>query len=310
MKRKSLALLLTLTLCLGLLTACGSSASASGGATASSAMAVTETMDTAAEAGFSYSNTDGADFSAVRANAKLILRANVEAEATDFEATDGAIQQLTAQAGGYIESSAVGGSVGYRWANYTLRVPQEKFEAFLSQIGDTCHVTYTNRETTDVTEQYYDTEVRLATQATKQERLLALLEKAEKMEDIIALEGALADVNYEIETLTGSLRHYDNLVGFSTISLNLNEVRDLTAVQETPSFGSELKQAFLSGSRGFVNFLQGLLLLLAACWPFLVVLIAAIMIVLFLLRRRKIARRNALDAEINDQCDQNEKETK
>ena len=128
--------------------------------------------------------------------------------------------------------------------------------------------------------------------------------------NIIALESALADVNYEIETLTGSLRHYDNLVGFSTICLNLSEVRDLTAVQETPSFGSELKQAFLSGSRGFVNFLQNLLLLLAACWPFLVVLIAAVIAVLLLLRRRKIARRNALDAEINDQCDQNEKETK
>lgn len=308
MKRKFLALLLMLTLCLSL-TACGGSAAS--GATA--AEAAPQAMDSAADvegAGFSYANAGGADFSAVRANAKLILSANVEAEATDFETTDGAIQQLTAQAGGYIESSAVGGSVGYRWANYTLRVPQEKFETFLSQIGDTCHVTYTNRETTDVTEQYYDTEVRLATQTTKQERLLALLEKADKMEDIIALESALADVNYEIETLTGSLRHYDNLVGFSTICLNLSEVRDLTAVQETPSFGSELKQAFLSGSRGFVNFLQNLLLLLAACWPFLVVLIAAVIAVLLLLRRRKIARRNALDAEINDQCDQNEKETK
>lgn len=312
MKRKILALLLILTLCLGLLTACGGSASSGTDAAASAPTAefASQAMESTADAGFVENGAGGADFSAVRANAKLILRANVEAEATDFEAADGAIQQLTAQAGGYIESSAVGGSVGYRWANYTLRVPQEKFETFLSQVGDTCHVTYTNRETTDVTEQYYDTEVRLATQTTKQERLLALLEKAEQMEDIIALESALADVNYEIETLTGSLRHYDNLVGFSTICLNLSEVRDLTAVQETPSFGSELKQAFVSGSRGFVNFLQNLLLLLAACWPFLIVLIAAIMIVLFLLRRRKIARSNALDAEINDQCNQNEKETK
>ncbi len=312
MKRKILALLLILTLCLGLLTACGGSASSGTDAAASAPTAecASQAMESTADAGFVENGAGGADFSAVRANAKLILRANVEAEATDFEASDGAIQQLTAQAGGYIESSAVGGSVGYRWANYTLRVPQEKFETFLSQVGDTCHVTYTNRETTDVTEQYYDTEVRLATQTTKQERLLALLEKAEQMEDIIALESAMADVNYEIETLTGSLRHYDNLVGFSTICLNLSEVRDLTAVQETPSFGSELKQAFVSGSRGFVNFLQNLLLLLAACWPFLIVLIAAIMIVLFLLRRRKIARSNALDAEINDQCNQNEKETK
>ena len=49
------------------------------------------------------------------------------------------------------------------------------------------------------------------------------------MEDIISLENALADCEYEIDSLTGSKRHYDDLVGFSTFSVTLDEVQTLTA---------------------------------------------------------------------------------
>lgn len=308
MKKRLFALLLAFSLCGGLLTACGGGSDAAASAPAASA----PTADVAESAG-STSNgfknySSQADFSAIRENAKLILRADIEAEAKDFDASEAAVQELTAQAGGYIESSSIGGNIGYRWANYTLRIPQEKFETFLDQIGDTCHVTYTNTESTDVTESYYDTEARLATQKTKQERLLVLLEKAEVMEDIIALETALADVNYQIESLTGTLRHYDSLVGFSTITLNLNEVRDLTAIQETPSFRSELKQAFISGSRGFVDFVQELLLLLASCWPFLLALIVAAAILITVLRRRMPKPKLHIRTDILKHKDEDNKE--
>lgn len=312
MKKRLFAGLLALTLCAGLLTACGgSSAAVTMPSEAPSAAAPKEEsmmMDSSSN-GFSGSTASGADFSAIRENAKLILRATVEAEAKDFETSESAIRELTATAGGYIEASSVGGNVGYRWANYTLRVPQEKFESFLQEIGNTCHVTHTDTSSTDVTDSYYDTEARLKTQTTKQERLLALLEKAEKMEDIIALETALADVNYEIESLTGTLRHYDSLVGFSTIMLNLYEVRDLTAVQEEATFASELKLAFISGSRGFIEFVQNLLLFLAGCWPFLIALAILIPLLVMILHRRPRKERLSIRTDIfNKKKDEEPKE--
>lgn len=57
------------------------------------------------------------------------------------------------------------------------------------------------------------------------------------MEDIISLENALADCEYEIDSLTGSKRHYDDLVGFSTFSVTLDEVQTLTATPEGSGFG-------------------------------------------------------------------------
>lgn len=265
MKRRGICAVLALLLLLSL-TACG--ASGGNAATTGDAAASAENgaaMDTAA-------SESTADFSAVRKNAKLILSADLTLETQDYDGTCAALEQLTAEAGGYIESSGNAGEKGSRTANYTLRVPQEKFETFFAQIGETCHVVSANRWSEDVTEQYTDIETRLATLQTKHERLLALLDQAAKMEDIISLENALAECEYEIDSLTGEKRHYDDLVGFSTFTVSLREVQTLTAVSEGTGFGAQLAQAAKNGLGGLTVTVRGLILMLVTLWPVLVLL--------------------------------------
>ena len=265
MKRRWLCVVLALLLLLSL-TACGASGDSSASTGDAAAPAENGTaMDTA-------TSESTADFSAVRENAKLILSADLTLETQDYDATCAALEQLTAEAGGYIESSGNAGEKGSRTANYTLRVPQEKFETFFAQIGDTCHVVSANRWSEDVTEQYTDIETRLATLQTKHERLLALLDQAAKMEDIISLENALADCEYEIDSLTGEKRHYDDLVSFSTFTVSLREVQTLTAVSEGTGFGAQLAQAAQNGLGGLTTTVRGLILMLVTLWPVLVLL--------------------------------------
>ena len=265
MKRRWLCVVLALLLLLSL-TACGASGDSSASTGDAAAPAENGTaMDTA-------TSESTADFSAVRENAKLILSADLTLETQDYDATCAALEQLTAEAGGYIESSGNAGEKGSRTANYTLRVPQEKFETFFAQIGDTCHVVSANRWSEDVTEQYTDIETRLATLQTKHERLLALLDQAAKMEDIISLENALADCEYEIDSLTGEKRHYDDLVSFSTFTVSLREVQTLTAVSEGTGFGARLAQAAQNGLGGLTTTVRGLILMLVTLWPVLVLL--------------------------------------
>ena len=142
------------------------------------------------------------------------------------------------------------------------------------QLGDRAHVVYSSRSSEDITEQYTDIETRLATLQTKHERLLALLDQAGKMEDIISLENALADCEYEIDSLTGSKRHYDDLVGFSTFSVTLDEVQTLTATPEGSGFGAQLTQAAKTGTRGLVDSVRALILGIVMFWP-VVLLLAA-----------------------------------
>ena len=261
MKKRLLPLFLVLLLSLS---ACGSSS----GGTANSAAAGDASADNGwAEAAMDAADTaGGADFSAVRRNAKLILNADLSLETQDFEKSAADIEKMTAEAGGYIESSGTYGDTGSRSANYTLRVPQEKFEQFYAQLGENMHVVSRSRSSEDVTEQYTDIETRLATLQTKHERLLSLLEKADKMEDIISLENALADCEYEIDSLTGSKRHYDDLVGFSTFCINLREVQTLTATADGTGFGAQLTQAAKTGARGLADVVRGTILGVVMFW--------------------------------------------
>lgn len=293
MKKRLLPLFLALLLSLS---ACGSS---SGGSDSSASAGNASADNGWAEAAMDAADTaGGADFSAVRRNAKLILNADLSLETQDFEKSAADIEKMTAEAGGYIESSGTYGDTGSRSANYTLRVPQEKFEQFYAQLGENMHVVSRSRSSEDVTEQYTDIETRLATLQTKHERLLSLLEKADKMEDIIALENALADCEYEIDSLTGSKRRYDDLVGFSTFYINLREVQTLTATADGTGFGAQLSQAAKTGARGLADVVRGTILGVVMFWPAVILVIAGTAAGVILYRRRKAKRLAAWNAQM------------
>ena len=198
-------------------------------------------------------------------NAKLIREADLNIQTTEFDQAVTQLETLVVEMGGYFQSASLDGG-SYRNVNanrrgeYTIRIPAENYEKFLGQSGQLGYVTYRNETSQNVGEQYYDTEARLKTQKTKQARLLDLLAKAETMEDIITLENALSDVEYEIEQLSSTLNRYDSLVGFSTIRLSLTEVHKVdeqTGV--TDSLGQRMSKGFSSSVTGLVEGVQDVL---------------------------------------------------
>ena len=103
------------------------------------------------------------------------------------------------------------------------------------------NVTYRNIYTDDVTLSYVDTESHLKALRTEQETLLGLLEKAETVENIIAIQSRLSEVRYEIESYESRLRTYDDQIDYSTVYLNVSEVERETQVkEETP--GEEISR--------------------------------------------------------------------
>lgn len=225
-------------------------------------------------------------------NVKLIYRANIDMESTEFDTALQGLNELVARLGGYYENSELNNYASYRHGYYTVRLPAEHFEAFLSAVGELCQVNNLSRSAEDVSERYYDTESRLETQKTKLARLQDLLRQAEDMEDIITLESAISETELAIEQLTGTLRKYDSLVNYATVTISLTEVYKLTEVEQPViGFGAKLGQAFRSGSAGFVDGLQRFLLGVARGWIgwliFLIIVIAVVLIVLRIRRRQK-----------------------
>lgn len=298
--KKRTALALCLSTLLLLCSACGGGSSAnaaSGDTTASSAAAVENGssggmgMDlelyepSAPQESQSAAVAEGEDGGgSVYQNreAKLIRRAELSIQTTQFDQAADALSALVEQCGGYFERSSVyAGS--YRDANarrsgeYVVRIPAEKYADFLSAAGNLGYVTQLTESSEDIGEQYYDTESRLRTQRTKLERLLELLEKAQTMEDIISLENALSEVEYQIEQYTSTLNRYDALVSFSTFNIYLDEVSKVTEeVGETASLGSRMAAGFRSSLEGLVNGSQQLLIWVSYNFIVLALLAAAV----------------------------------
>ena len=295
MKRKSLLLAIILILTI-LLTACGSSASYE----ANDMMAEAPSYGTSSGGGLKgevESPFYESDIYTSDSN-KIIRTANLTIQTTEFDAAVEALNKLTGEQGGYFETAEVEGGGYYdkyarRSAYYVVRVPKENFVAFRDGTGSIGHVYSISESTQDVGETYYDTEARLATLTTKRDRLLALLEKAEVMEDIISLENALADVQYEIDKHTATLRKYDSLIGYSTFYIRLNEVVEVSnepSVKE--SFGSRFIASLKAGFEDFDEGLQNFAIWFARNLIGLIIFVA-IVIVVIVVCRRQVRRRRA-----------------
>lgn len=168
-------------------------------------------------------------------NRKLIRTFNLDVETLEFETFISDLKSEVSSLGGYIENSSVSGnSYNYssnRNASFTCRIPSDKLDEFINTIGGLGNITYSYEDTTDVTLQYVDTEARIKSLQTEYDQLLELLAEAENIDTIILLQQRLTDVRYQLESYQSQLRTYDNLVDYSTVHLNVNEVKRVTAAE-------------------------------------------------------------------------------
>lgn len=292
MKRRSLAGLAALLLALAL-AACGGGAADSAVSTDASVAMDDVQMEAPMETAYggeSYETASAmaAEDGAVRA-VKMIRTATLSMETTAFDDAVAGLSGLTERLGGYYENSSIwSGGSGYRWADYTVRVPAERYRAFLEQAGGLCHLISSDESQKDVSEVYYDTQGRLKTQQIKLERLQALLAKAERMEDIITIESAISETEQQIDDLSGTLQHYDALVDYATVYISIQEVYKLSNVEEVPdSFASRIGSAFTSGWAAFTDGVEDLVVALAYGWMWVVLLAVIAAAAVRVLRKRR-----------------------
>lgn len=169
-------------------------------------------------------------------NRKLIRTFDLDVETLEFDSFVASVKAEVNSIGGYIESSSVSGnSYNYssrRYASFTCRVPSDRLDEFIGTVGGLGNVTYSNEDAKDVTLSYVDTEARIESLQTEYDRLLELLAEAESIDSIIVLEQRITEVRYQLESYKSQLRTYDNLVDYSTVYLNVNEVKRITAAEQ------------------------------------------------------------------------------
>lgn len=228
---------------------------------------------------------------------KLIRTVNMSVETTDFDNLINGLKAKAEELGGYTENSEINtetGSAAGRWASLTLRIPSDQLDTFLNQVNENANVTYSNESTEDVTLTYTDMESHVAALQAEQESLLSMLENAESMEDILAIQAQLTQVRYEIESYESQLRIYDNQVDYGTVYLSINEVARESAASGT-TFGERVKVQFQENlyriGTGFTNFAVGFL----GAVPVLILLAVIVTIIIFVVKKGKKIKKK-LDA--------------
>lgn len=239
---------------------------------------------------------------------KLIRDVNMSVEARDF---DGVLSQITdkvRELGGYVESSDVSGisvnSYGgsqQRYADIRARIPADRLDRFVETVESAGNVTSKQEQVTDVTLRYSDVQSRKKSMEIEQERLWALLEKAESLDAVVALEARLSEIRYELESYTSQLRLYDNQVDYSTVSINMREVKDLTPTAPD-SIGTRIQKGFNRSLNNLGEAGTDLIVWIASNSPILLVLaviIAAVVLFVRGLSRRMQGRLRFLSRSSN-----------
>lgn len=238
---------------------------------------------------------------------KIIKTVSLDLETKTFDAAVESIISAATSIGGYIENSYVSGSSMNsknveRNATFVIRVPSERLDSYVASLGETYNVLSTSTNSSDITDRYYDTEARLNSLLTQEERLLSMLEGADELQYMLQLESTLADVRYQIESYYSTLKRYDSQVSMSTINVSLREVVEYQVIKETPkSFGEEFIEAVTESwtdfGEGFLDFIIEFTYALPGLLLFAVIVTIAVIIIVNFVKKRRLKKQIIQDSK-------------
>ena len=225
---------------------------------------------------------------------KLIRNVSMFVETDSFDRLVDQIRQKTAELSGYMEQSDISGnraSYSSRSAWMIIRIPSSKLDQFISLVEENGNVAHKSESVQDVTLQYSDLESRKKTLTVEQDRIWALLEKADTLEAVIALEERLSEIRYELESMESRLKLYDNQVEYSTVSVDINEVLPVNFTPTAPeTVGQRIHKGFSRNIKNvkefFINLFVGLIVLIPVWLPLGAIVLIILGTVRFFARKR------------------------
>ncbi len=228
---------------------------------------------------------------------KMIYTVSIEGETHDFDGAVSGLTGLAAELGGYVEASEQYGRVPTSWgesgrnAYLTLRLPTSGLTEFLQRANELIDIYSQSASAENITNAYYDTEARKESYEAQLTRLRELLAEAQDLADVLAIESEITRVQYELDSLTGQLKQYDNQVEYSTVHVRLYELSSLERPQsQEPTLGERIGDAFTDGLRGAGEAAEDFAVWLVRSLPALLVIAVLVVVVVLLVKRHRKKR--------------------
>ncbi len=151
----------------------------------------------------------------VISTASMSIEVDVVPEAT------ASVRTIAEAHGGFIENLSTSGVGNRQSASITVRVPQDRFDAAVEQLGRLGDVPSQHISSEDVTEEFIDLKARLNASTREEQSLLSLLERADSVADVLGIERELTRVRSQIERLQGQINFLQSRIDLSTIHISL-----------------------------------------------------------------------------------------
>lgn len=160
----------------------------------------------------------------MRTGRMLIWRASLAMEVPDVKASAQQAADIVAGANGYVEEQS---DHGDKSAHLILRVPSDDLKATVDKIAGIGTVTSQYLSSKDVTGEYVDVEARLKNKIVLRDRLQKLLDKAEGVGDVLAIEKELSRVQADIESMQARLKSLKGQVDLAELDVRLRRKKIL-----------------------------------------------------------------------------------
>ncbi|MEK7848674.1 MAG: DUF4349 domain-containing protein [Chloroflexota bacterium] len=206
---------------------------------------------------------------------RLIVRtADLTLVVADLGKALGQVEALAGRLGGYVVYTSRQGDEA---AAISIRVPAGQFSPAMGELRALAtRVEQESSLSQDVTEEYVDLEARLRNLEASEKQLVTLLERAQKVEDVVAIFRELSSIRERIETTRGRMQYLERTTALALIMVNL---RPASSPQPVVKPGWSLWETVKDAARSLARLGQGLasaaiyLLVLAPVWLALVLIV-------------------------------------
>jgi len=220
----------------------------------------------------------------------VIAQARIYLQTKQYENFNKDVLAKLKEVEGYVENRTEENVDSGKLGNFIFKVPTDKLDEFSEWINKNATVISSDISKTDVTDEFIETGSRKKALEAEEKALLAILEKAETIDDIIKVQDRISNVRSELESYALKVQRLNNQIAYSTIYINLREVDRIATPSQ--SFSSLAGSGFMASVGNIGAGLRNLAIWFVGISPYLIITVI-ILVPAFLLIRRHIKRRKA-----------------
>ena len=218
---------------------------------------------------------------------------NMDVEKYDLVLAD--LKNRVIALGGYVENESTSFKTYYsetdnlKYGYVTVRVPSTGYDSILTQIKEMGLVTMESSNANDITKMYRDTASEIENLKVTEARLREIMLKAVEIEDILAIENEMTRIRGSINAYEKQIQDWEALVDMATITVSLNEVKNLKPVVEPidDSLFGKAKEGFINSINAIKRAIENLVIWIVAKSPFLLLLAVVAVIASLIYKKRR-----------------------